>query len=191
MKRIARQNILVALFLLISLEGIGSDPILKKYQQTLDKWTRNARQFSVDNLELRMQWHATYFSPEFRQARRERLAHRQEWSPEEIQQATKKDEADQKLYDDFFIDIYAGSNVWNKIGTDTTRWRLFLETEGVRVKSLGFQLIPVFEEERGLYPYLDKWSKAYLIRFPKITKEGKPFTLKMAGVPGRSVLEWK
>ena len=103
----------------------------------------------------------------------------------------KEAEADEK-YDTFFVSIYAGSREHPDISKNRHLWRMVLEVPGQS------PLVPDRWEEvatdhviRTLYPYIDRWSKNFLVRFPKtITDNTDSFDLKMVGVPADSQLTW-
>lgn len=171
-------------FFLVSLLFFCSTWVIASpsYRSVLKKWTRHERVYVLDNLEARLVWHATYLSDDFREARRQKIA--------EIYQET--DEERQKKYDVFFIGIYAGSSQFPEIGKESGKWKLFLQAgHQEAVESVVFEKVPVTQVERMLYPYLDKWSKAYVVKFPKTISEGDSFSLTMPGIPAKSVLMWK
>lgn len=160
------------------------------YRSALKEATRHDRTYSLDNLEMRVAWSATYFSAAFRQARRSRLAENLEWSEEERHQAILEDERDLKKFDEFFVAIYAGSSSWPEVGKETGRWRFALQQAERAVRAVSIEKVTITEVERDLYPTLDKWSRGYRVRFPKILKDGEPFTLRMQGVPATSELHF-
>jgi len=140
---------------------------------------------------MKVRWHATYLGADFLKARRERLASLQEWSSEERGRQEMQDQKELREHDSFFVVIYAGSSAFPEVGKDTGKWRISLESGDKQARPVQFETVSVTEVERGLYPFLDKWSRAYLLRFPKTIQEGKPFVLKMQGVPAKSELAWK
>lgn len=162
------------------------------YSSLLKKWTRHDEVFVWENLEARMVWSATYLSGGFRDVRREKIADLYEWDPAKRAKAEEEDRAETKTYDVFFVGIYAGSSQWPEIGKDDGQWRIVLEAEGRDpVDAVDFQRIPITQLERTLYPYLDKWSNAYLLRFPKVIRGDEGFRLRMTGFPAKSELVWK
>lgn len=155
------------LVLLLLLAGVGVVEGARSYRSTLRRWTRHARDYTMDNLEMRLSWQATYLGPEFREARLEKLATLQEWSDEERERQSHQDGEELRRYDEFFIGIYAGSSAWPEVGKNTGLWRIVLETGSGRMKPIGLERVPISEMERMLFPYLSKWSHAYRLRFPK------------------------
>lgn len=153
------------------------------YKKILKQWTRHDTVYVLENLEARLDWNATYFSPQFREARAEKMARlREEAAPEPA--------ADP--YDEFFIGAYAGSSSWSGFGKNTGDWNIVLEAAGGQpVRPLRFERVAVGQWERILYPYLRKWDQAYLVRFPKVVQPGQGFILRMTGIPARSELVWK
>ncbi len=163
----------------------------ESYRSILKDWTRKGRDYTVDNLEMRLAWQATYWSEAFRSARRERMAKLLEWSEEEAAGQRLQDEREARVYDEFFVGIYAGSNAYPEIGKETGEWRIALAVEGTVIRPVLFERVQINEVDRQLYPYLTRWSKAFRIRFPKTIRPGSPFALKMMGIPARSELVWQ
>ncbi len=185
----------VKFFLVIGIGGIlfCSAWVIAKpsYRSVLKKWTRHDKVYVLDNLEARMIWHVTYLSDEFREARRQKMAELYQETDEEQQKCLQEDLSESKKYDVFFVGIYAGSSQFPEIGKNSGGWRLFLQTGSEEpVESVAFEKIPVTQVERMLYPYLDKWSKTYVVKFPKTISDGDSFSLTMPGIPAKSTLTW-
>jgi len=192
LKRGFRKSFLIVVIgtgLVLSWGAAGSAP---NYASLLKKWTRHEEVFVWENLEARMVWNATYLSGGFRDVRREKIAGLYEWDSVKRAKAEEEDRAEARTYDVFFVAIYAGSSQWPEIGKDDGKWRIVLEAEGRDpVDAVDFQRIPITQLERTLYPYLDKWSNAYLLRFPKVIRGDEGFRLRMTGFPAKSELVWK
>lgn len=156
------------------------------YKKVLKKWTRHDTVYVVDNLEARLDWNATYLSPEFREAQAEKIA--------ELREEVSAVGAGlpRSAYDEFFIGAYAGSSAWSGFGKNTGDWNIVLEAAGdPPVRPLRFERVPVGQMEKILYPYLRKWDQAYRVKFPKVVQPGQKFVLRMTGIPARSELVWK
>lgn len=186
------KKIFALFFLFLSFSAIAKEG----YSSLLKKWTRQKAVYTWDNLEANVIWHATYFSEDFRKARLDRLANLYEWSSAEANTHEREDEKEGHRQDVFFMSIYAGSSKWSEFGKDTGSWRFVLEAEGESegrgpVEAVGLEKVVVTGTERKLFPYTDRWSEGYLLRFPKTLRPGEPFHLRMAGIPAKSELVWK
>jgi len=165
---------------------------VRQYQSILKDWTREDEAYNWGSLEARLVWYATYQSSSFRKAKTERFAALYELGDAEIAKLQQRENEDAQQYDTFFISIYAGSRVYPDIGKNRSLWRLVLETpEGEIVEPSSWEEVPSNQVTRTLYPYTDRWSKAFEVRFPKVIKENTEWAhLKMVGVPADSVLDW-
>lgn len=160
------------------------------YQSVLKKWSRRDKVYTVDNLEMKLAWDGTYFSPDFRKVYWEKMAHWKGWLEEEREKKIQEEEEKLAPYDLFFVAVYAGSSAEPGFG-DTGEWRVVLETGGVRVEPVRWERAKVTSLERRLFPYLNKWSKAYWVQFPKTIREEEPFSLRMLGMTVQSELAFK
>ncbi len=177
---------LLLVFLLISAIVPASD-----YRPLLKKWTRSDHVYVWDNLEARVIWHATYFSDEFRKARLDQLSRLHEWNDRTRQRKEIEDRKESQKEDLFFLGVYSGSSEWAEIGKDTGNWKIVLVSPQGTVESDRFERVPITQIERTLYPFLDKWSQAFIVSFPKTIQGDEPFTLRMTGIPAKSELVWK
>jgi len=161
------------------------------YKDVLEAWTRTDKVYVIDNLEARMIWNATYLSDDFRAARREKLSSLLEWNDADLQKKVKEDGEESRQFDVFFLSIYAGSAKYPDIGKNDGQWRIVLDPpSGPSVDAAQLERIPVTQVEREIYPYVDKWSQAYYVRFPKTLHTGDSFNIRMSGIPAHSKLVW-
>lgn len=165
----------------------------KSYAEMLDKWTRHGSDYTVDNFEARLIWHATYQSREFRTARAEEKARIYQSSDAEKEGYLKTEKEEGDLYDDFFISLYVGSGAWLDVGKNPQIWKLVLILPGGgEVKPISINKVKTNSLQRLFYPYIDKWSPPYEVRFNKVLADDpKEFTLAFIGVPATSRLVWK
>jgi hypothetical protein len=183
-----KKTVALALFLLVVPAGAGAGT---SYKSALKEWTRTGKIYVWDNMEARLIWNATYLSSDFRAARREKLDALLEWTDEELARKVREDADESAAYDVFFLSVYAGSAVFPEVGKDDGLWRFFLDANGTTSEPAQVERLPVTQVERTLYPHLDKWSRAYYVRFPKKLREMDGFTLRMAGIPAASKLVWQ
>lgn len=183
------KKIVAGLALIVSMAPLAASA---SYRSILRKWTRSDKVYVWDNFEARLVWSATYLSPEFRAARREKMNQLLEWSDDELSARVREDGEESSKFDVFFLGIYAGSAVWPEVGKNDGRWRIFLESgSGAPVEAAQLERVPISQLEREIYPYLDKWSQAYYVRFPKRLRSDQDFRIRMSGIPAKSELVWK
>jgi len=163
------------------------------YKSILKEWTRKDEAYNWTNLEARLVWSATYLSEDFRQAKLKKYGEIYELDPVEVQRLYEKERAEDSEYDSFFVSIYAGSREYPEIGKNRELWRLVLQVPGrPPLEPALWQEVTIDPVIRTLYPYIDRWSKSFIVRFPKVTSPAtEKFELRMIGVPADSDLVWK
>ncbi len=181
-KGILAWTFLAALIFSASLEA-------KSYKSVLKENTKRKTVYVWDNMEVRLIWNATYLSPEFQGKLEEKLA---EMGMEKTASATRwwlQHELDKS--DVFFVGLYEGSAKWPEIGKDDASLRFQLvDDTGKVTEARRIEAVPVTQAERVLFPYLDKWSKAYLVKFPKAVA-GPRMKLKLLSPAATSEVKWK
>ncbi len=195
MTMIIRHNlILIMLVALMLAPSMGwTKDVRREYKHVLKEWTRDDEAYNwSEGLEARMVWSATYLSPRFREAKVERYADLYELGPGDVSRLRTSEASEQEKFDSFVVAIYAGSRVFPDIGKDRSLWKLVLETsDGEIVEPDVWEEIPKNQVTRTLFPYVDRWSKLYEVKFPKrITAATSNAQLKMVGVPADSTLDW-
>ena len=162
------------------------------YDSILKKWTRGDEAYNWTNLEARLVWKATYLSPMMLDALIAKTSELYDVDPEEATKYLQEEKRDRDKYDTFIVSIYAGSREHPEIGKDRNLWRMVLETPGDRpVEPAIWEPFPKTHLTYVLYPFQDRWSKTYIVKFPKITQMQTPeLELKMVGIPADSTLKW-
>ena len=142
------------------------DPDLHgEYGNALKKWTRQVALYS--GLETRAFVRVVYLSPDFVNAQAIEISRMRAELPDKAAEtlARLREEYRQPS---FFAVVYMPdrtANDWNESGSV---WRLALNLgmgERAPEKIQRFE-VPFNAELRALYPYLDEYSTAYLIKFP-------------------------
>jgi hypothetical protein len=114
-----------------------------------------------------------------------------EWNAADLLKQTRYDGEESQEFDVFHVTIYAGSSVWPEVGKDDAQWRILLEpASGPAVEAKEMERVPITQLDRELYPYIDKWSQSYYVRFPKTLRSGEAFKIRMSGIPAHSELSW-
>ncbi len=143
------------------------DPHLEgEYGKALKRWTRKVALYS--GLETRAFVRVVYLSPEFVTAQAAEISKMRAELPDQAAEtlARMREEYRQPT---FFAIAYMpdkGANDWNE---PESVWRIALNLGmGERPPDRILRYEPPFNAElRALYPYLDDYSVAYLVRFPE------------------------
>ena len=162
------------------------DPHLEgDYGRALKRWTRTVALYS--GLETRAFVRLVYLSPEFVSAQARELSKMRAELPDQAKEtmARMREEYRQPA---FFAIAYMPdrtANDWNEPGSV---WRIALNLGlGERAPDRTVRYDRPFSVElRALYPYLDEYSTAYLIRFPEPTPAAQE---TIAQVPASRPLE--
>lgn len=166
-------------------------PANASYRSQLRKVTDRGRVYSLHDFDARLVWHASFFSDDFRREYEEKHIDIHHLDQEDADRFIAEQDYRQKEGWDFFIGFYAKADYKRFMTGKDSFWKLYLITEkGEKIKPSSFEMIPVSPYERIMFPYLNRWSKAYRITFPKV-ELGKKFELFLHSVVGESTLKFK
>ena len=176
------------------------DPHLEgEYGQTLKKWTRSVPLYA--GLETRAFVRVVYLSPEFVTAQAKMISMMRAEMPDQAAHtlAHLRDEYRQPT---FFAIAYIPDKTANDLNEPNSVWRIALKLgagEQAPEKIERFER-PFNAELRALYPYLDEYSTAYLIRFPAVANASPQRSMEasnpqevhlvIAGALGRMTFQW-
>ncbi|MFA4875607.1 MAG: hypothetical protein WC956_07475 [bacterium] len=182
-KRIAS---FAAVLILIAMPAIA----LAGYATSLRYATKTGRVYHTVTWDLKLIWRATFSSDSFREAFIKRHAVVNHLTPEETAVFTAEQERRQQDGWEFFIGMYTKDPYKNFSAYEDSFWQILLETESGEVyKPLSVDMIPITPYEGVMYPYLDRWSRAYRVVFPKVPL-GSKIRLMLQSVIGQSTLKW-
>jgi hypothetical protein len=155
------------------------DPELEgEYGKALKKWTRKVALYS--GLETRAFVRVVYLSPDFVNSQALELSRMRAELPDKAAETLAR-LREQYRQPSFFAVVYIPDKTANDWNEPNSVWRLALnmgigERPPDRIQRYE---VPFNAEMRALYPYLDEYSTAYLIRFPEPTLS--PSTVTTAG----------
>jgi hypothetical protein len=169
------------------------------YRELLDRWTRSDHAYH--ELETRLRVSATYRSWPFRQAYVAEYSRIYLLPPQEQEALLARETASLEQFHEFLLSAYTQSRQTGDFLSRTGIWRLYLEgPDRTRV--------PTNRVDRPgeppavlatFYPYIDRWSRVYVVRFPRRTPEGREvlprpetdtFRLILASTAAQSELVW-
>jgi len=91
----------------------------------------------------------------------------------------------------FFVSLYTKEDLKEFSLYSDSVWKAYLvDANGVEVPAESVQVVSITPTERVFYPYLDRWNKAYMVKFPAVELGEKP-QLVLRSIVAESKLKWK
>ncbi len=186
---------IAAIALFVLLLGLSLQASEKTaYKSALKAWSRSHSFYGGPDFFAKLAWTATYMSPEFLNARLEEAAQRLGLSDSERDLYWKEHLEPLSLQPTFFIAFYTERKEWNALDPKaSTLWQLRLIQGDRRCEPLAVESQKrASPETLYFFPYVEKWDKPYLLRFPASCTPilSEPFQLDIQGLYGHSTLEW-
>lgn len=161
------------------------------YGKELRRATEKGSVYHSTDWQAELILRATFFSDAFREAFAKKHETLRYLSRPEVDRYVAEQEMRQREGWEFFLSVYTRKQYQNFSNYDDSFWKIYLITgSGERVEPVSVDLLPVTPYEKKMFPYIDRWSKAYLVVFPKV-ELGDEFELEMTSVVGTSRLKWK
>jgi hypothetical protein len=168
------------------------------YDDIIDTWTRSGKVYR--KLDNKLFATATYHAPEFRRAFAVRFpdiyGHGGKITRRELVDLTGGVEQ----YNNFFLAVHTPDKRWNDLARDDSIWHMTLRgSSGTAVSPADVIPIKMDENLRTVYPYVSRFDKIYLVRFPLtdplhrvvIDATTEVFTLRIASALGATELDWQ
>lgn len=160
------------------------------YRGTLSSVTHRSQLYNLDTFDAEIVWYGTFFDDGFRRAFIDKSIKINYMDPNDAAVFTAEQELKQSRGWDFFIVMYTKKD-YRKFSLDPdTIWKAELTTEsGEKVKPIEVEQVPITPYLKVVYPHFNRWSKAYLISFPKV-ELGNHFWVTLMSVVGESTTKW-
>ena len=180
------------------LYGPSPEVSASDYSEVLKTWTRSTKIY--DAFDSKAFLTATFHAPEFRRAFAlafpDIYGHGGNVTRRELVDLTE----DVEQYLNFFISIYTADDKWNDLAKSDSIWRLSL-TGGIDISVAPVEVVPVKIDEnlRAVYPYIGRFDKAYIVRFPLtdplnrlvVPPSSTGFGIRIASALGKTSLLWE
>jgi len=171
------------------------------YDNVLKRWTREESLVLFDELERALTVTATFETWDFRWAYVIRYANDYRLTIPERQRLLSERLNDTHKHHQFFIALYGANQKQNDLTKPDSAWIVRLidatgnETAPTQIESIEHPNTL----ERRYFPYNSVWRKAFRVRFPVSTPDGRPtlspkaswLGLRFAGAWGNTDLIWK
>jgi hypothetical protein len=183
----------------VSLYGSEGAPHPADYMDVLESWTRSAKIYR--HLDNKLFVTATYHSPELRRsfavAFPDIYGHGGKITRRELVDLSGGVEQ----FHTFFLAVHTPDSRWNDLAKNDSIWHCSLAGSSESTVSVSAQeIIPVKIDEnlRAVYPYIGRFDKIYLVRFPLtdplhrvvIDTTTQRFVVRIASALGSAELPW-
>ena len=159
-----------------------------QYHRTLRRWTRQHDVYSIETLNARVLWHATYLSPEYRATARAKI---NEWKKLEPGEMTNYvDYLMSNETGSFLVSIYTPKGFPSLKSDSDSFWEFTLNLPtGEALMPTSIESVKLTPREYRLFPYVNRWSQFYWVKFP-VGSLNMPFTLSLRSAGATSFLDW-
>lgn len=134
------------------------------YLPLLDQYTGTAKQY--EGLHNKFEFKATLLNSKVARSQVELLGMYFQWDARQLN--TKINQEETKLSENayVFLSFFSPDTDIDDLAARKTPWRVYLENNGLRYE--GRVKIPreLTQKLQKLYPYHDRWSKAFIVEFP-------------------------
>ncbi len=170
------------------------------YPQVLKKWTREERLIQLADLDDKLTVTATFESWDFRWAYVVRYAADYRLTVEQRRELLERTLHETSDDHEFYVALYGTNWRWTDLSRPTSAWivRLIDDQGDETAPSKIDTITKPGPLERRYFPYTTVWRRAFRIRFPRFTGDGRPtiaerarwFGLRFAGAEGNEELHW-
>lgn len=184
----------------VSLREGSREYVSQDYENVLDRWTRTEHLVSISELDNLLIATATFEAWDFRWAYVVRYAQDYRLTLEERQKLLAKTLDETRDAHHFFVALAGGDRKFNDLTKPDSAWIVRLidstgaETAPDEIKAIN----KPNAIERTYFPYNTVFHRAFRIKFPRTSADGRPtispdaewFGLRFAGAQGNSELVW-
>ncbi len=190
---------LVALFVCLNFltppRTLASDllALSNPYGKVLREYTRSGSVYSLQDLDTRFKWIATYHSPEFISAFETYWLKFYPNGQEGYARELKEKIIPKPGQIEFMVALYAKPQSLKDLGDKFSLWELTLQVGQKNLHPILVEEIPLTSFQARFYPYVDKWHRTYRVLFSslELSPANRDMTLKLNSVAGHSHLQFK
>ncbi|MBI4950341.1 MAG: hypothetical protein HY955_09380 [Deltaproteobacteria bacterium] len=200
--RALRYILILAMPAVFFLSGCAARTLTEEdaYLKVMNAWTRGVKVY--EGLETKLYASATYKGIAFREAYIGRYAKDNQLDEGYAKALRERESELSEKYNEFFFTAYTPMDKWNDFDDPSSIWKLYLEDgNGSRLAPVSIARLDASDPLlREFFPYMDLWSTAYTVKFPKYSETGtepipgantKSMRLVITGVLGKGELVWK
>jgi hypothetical protein len=184
----------------VSLASGPREYVASDYAFVLKKWTRTESLIQLSELDDKLTVTATFESWDFRWAYVVRYASDYRLTVDQRRELLERTLRETEDNHEFYVALYGTNWRWSDISRATSAWivRLIDDQGNETAPSKIENIVKPGPLERRYFPYTSVWRRAFRIRFPRFTVDGRPtiapsarwFGLRFAGAEGNEELRW-
>lgn len=159
------------------------------YRNAFKTWTARDNVYNFSDFRVDLMWRATYLSPDFRLAAKGYLDELMKEVGDNFN--NYPDYLSDNDVGSFIIAIYVPKNYPSLTSNNNKFWEFELDlASGEVVYPKSIETISVTPRESKLFPYVNRWSTLYRVKFP-VYDLNQPFSLVLRSAGATSILDWK
>jgi hypothetical protein len=184
----------------VSLGGGPREYVPTDYPLILKRWTRSESLIQLSDLDDKLTVTATYESWDFRWAYVVRYAADYRLTVNQRSELLERTLHETEDDHEFYVALYGTNWRWTDLSRPTSAWIVrLIDDQGNETAPSKIEAIakpgPL---ERRYFPYTSVWRRAFRLRFPRATVDGRPtiapsarwFGVRFAGAEGNEELRW-
>lgn len=172
----------------------------KRYESFLDKWTREKKLITTDEMDNVLTVTSTFQSLDFRGAYTERYARDYRLSSPDKEQFLERSLSEAREFHQFYVALYAQHPRWGDLDADEPAWIVRL-VDSTGSETEPAELLKVKKPspmERSYFPYIGSFRTVYRVSFPTrvagkptVDEQAEWFGLRFAGAQGSADVIWE
>jgi hypothetical protein len=184
----------------VSLAPGPREYVASDYPLILKRWTRSESLIQLSDLDDKLSVTATFESWDFRWAYVVRYAADYRLTVDQRRELLERTLHETEDNHEFYVALYGTNWRWTDLSRPTRAWivRLIDDQGNETAPSKIENIVKPGPLERRYFPYTSVWRRAFRIRFPRATVDGRPtiavsarwFGLRFAGAEGNEELRW-
>jgi hypothetical protein len=185
----------------VSLATGPREYVASDYPFILKRWTREQSLIELAELDDKLTVTATFESWDFRWAYVVRYAADYRLTVEQRRDILERTLRETEDNHEFYVALYGTNWRWTDISRPTSAWivRLIDDQGNETAPSKIDPIVKPGPLERRYFPYTTVWRRAFRIRFPRFSGDGRPsiaenarwFGVRFAGAEGNEELRWE
>jgi hypothetical protein len=185
----------------VSLATGPREYVASDYPFILKRWTREQSLIQLSELDDKLTVTATFESWDFRWAYVVRYAADYRLTVEQRRNILERTLRETEDDHEFYVALYGTNWRWTDLSRPTSAWivRLIDDQGNETAPSKIESIVKPGPLERRYFPYTTVWRRAFRIRFPRFSGDGRPtiaenaqwFGVRFAGAEGNEELRWE